>query len=462
MKKLLKKYDIIIVGNGSIGVLSAFLLKIKHPKKKIALLGKKNFAHSASLAAGAMHNVYCEVESNFYQSTLEQSNFEMGIKSRSDWKKIFNKFNLNKVITAKDTFLYLKKGFSDFEIKNFEVACEVANKDNVLKKVSKHEVENFFNGKVNSKNFKCVKIKDEFGFNPNLLVHELLKLSNKIGIDVIFHEVKKIINKDNRYFIDEEYQTKKLVIAAGYGSYEIGKNIFNPVPVVKGVGTAFILQDDYFKKIKSVVRTSNRGGAQCGLHMVPYDRRNGKIYIGAGNYISKEKEPWARTETIKYLIKLLEDELIPRSVIYKSKITTLLGYRPRSVDNYPSIGEVNENLFYISGTYRAGLTWASYIANQVVSWSNGDEADSLLKEYKPDRKIRTWGSLNEACEYYASSRVSNLIEHKLIDNKSKKDLSSKYKELFKFAKNMNFEIVRKKNFNKDFVVDPDCYNYFEK
>ena len=39
MKKLLKKYDIIIVGNGSIGVLSAFLLKIKHPKKKIALLG---------------------------------------------------------------------------------------------------------------------------------------------------------------------------------------------------------------------------------------------------------------------------------------------------------------------------------------------------------------------------------------------------------------------------------------
>ena len=244
MKKLLKKYDIIIVGNGSIGVLSAFLLKIKHPKKKIALLGKKNFAYSASLAAGAMHNVYCEVESNFYQSTLEQSNFEMGIKSRLDWKKIFNKFNLNKVITAKDTFLYLKKGFSDFEIKNFEVACEVANKDNVLKKVSKHEVENFFNGKVNSKNFKCVKIKDEFGFNPNLLVHELLKLSNKIGIDVIFHEVKKIVNKDNRYFIDEEYQTKKLVIAAGYGSYDIGKNIFNPVPVVKGVGTAFILHPE--------------------------------------------------------------------------------------------------------------------------------------------------------------------------------------------------------------------------
>ena len=154
------------------------------------------------------------------------------------------KFNLNKVITADNTFLYLKKGFSDFEKNNFEVACDVANKDNVLKKVSKHEVENFFNGKINSNNFKCVKIIDEFGFNPNLLIHEILKLSIKIGIDIIFQEVKKIVNKNNTYLIDEEYQAKKLVIAAGYGSYEVGKNIFNPVPIVKGVGTAFILQDD--------------------------------------------------------------------------------------------------------------------------------------------------------------------------------------------------------------------------
>jgi glycine oxidase len=458
MNKKKKEYDIIIIGNGSIGILSAFLLKIKHPKKKIAILGKQNFAYAASMAAGAMHNVYCEVESNFYQSTLEQSNFEMGIKSRHDWKKIFNRFNLNKVITADDTFLYLKKGFTDFEKNNFEVACDVANKDNVLKKASKHELENFFNGKINSNNFKCVKINGEFGFNPNLLIHEILKLSSKIGIDIIFQEVKKIVNKKNTYLIDKEYHAKKLVIAAGYGSYEVGKNIFNPVPIVKGVGTAFILQDDYFKKIKSVVRTSNRGGAQCGLHMVPYDRKNGKIYIGAGNYISEEKEPWARTETIKYLIKLLEDELIPQSVIYKSKITTLLGYRPRSVDNRASIGGVNENLFYVSGTYRAGLTWASYIANQVVSWSNGDEPDSLLKEYKPDRKIKTWGSIDEACKYYASSRVSNLIEHNLIN---KKNLSKKYKQLYVFAKNKNLEIIKKKSFDKDFVVDPDCYSYYE-
>ena len=46
MNKEKKKYDIIIIGNGSIGVLSAFLLKIKHPKKKIAILGKQNFAYS--------------------------------------------------------------------------------------------------------------------------------------------------------------------------------------------------------------------------------------------------------------------------------------------------------------------------------------------------------------------------------------------------------------------------------
>ena len=110
------------------------------------------------------------------------------------------------------------------------------------------------------------------------------------------------------------------------------------------------MQNDKLKKFSTVLRTSNRGGAQCGLHIVPYDLNNGEIYVGAGNYVSTEKEPWARTETIKYLLNLLEDEIFSKETLYKSKIKTLLGYRPKSVDNCPSIGAVNENIFYVSGT----------------------------------------------------------------------------------------------------------------
>ena len=41
-----------------------------------------------------------------------------------------------------------------------------------------------------------------------------------------------------------------------------------------------------------------------------------------------DNEPWARTETIKYLPRLLEEEIIPKSVIYESTIKTLLDIGP--------------------------------------------------------------------------------------------------------------------------------------
>ena len=71
----MKKFDLAIVGNGMVGVLTAFLLKNKFPKKKICLIGNKYFTHSASHAAGAMHAVFFEIDKTFYNSKLKQSNF---------------------------------------------------------------------------------------------------------------------------------------------------------------------------------------------------------------------------------------------------------------------------------------------------------------------------------------------------------------------------------------------------
>ena len=128
MKNNLKSFDIAILGNGIIGFLSAIIIKDKFPNKKVAIIGNDNFKYSASLAAGAMHNVYCEIENDFNNSLLEQSNFEMGIKSREEFKKIFKKFKFIDIITAKDTLFYIKNESSEFEKKNFFVACNIAKK----------------------------------------------------------------------------------------------------------------------------------------------------------------------------------------------------------------------------------------------------------------------------------------------------------------------------------------------
>ena len=234
------------------------------------------------------------------------------------------------------------------------------------------------------------------------------------------------------------------------------------MPVLKGVGSAFLLKNDFFKNFNHVIRTSDRGGAQCGIHLVPYNKKRGEVYLGAGNYISNEEEPKARAETLRYLINTIENELVPKNVIYKSTCETFFGYRPRSLDKYPSIGPVNDNIFYISGTYRSGLTWAAFIANQVLKWLENNKVDDLLKIYKPDRELNTYGTLNKACNHYAKSRVSNLIEHEILNSKNKKKCNHLFKKLYNFSKNQNTEIVKKYNLKKNFIVDPDCYIFWKK
>ena len=238
-----------------------------------------------------MHAVFCEIEQNFNKSKIEQSNFEIGLKSKALWKEIFKKNNLNDTITSNDTLFYLKDKCSDFEKKNFETACEIANNHKVLEKTSKSELDKIFNGNIKYKKLRCFKIKNEFSFNPANLTAKLLDISKKNKLSLIHEDVEGVIIKNKKYLLNKKYLTDKLIVTGGYNSCKIVENIFKPVPIIKGVGTALILKNDYFKKINSVIRTSNRGGAQCGLHLVPYNKERGEIYVGAGNYVSPDDEP---------------------------------------------------------------------------------------------------------------------------------------------------------------------------
>ena len=54
------------------------------------------------------------------------------------------------------------------------------------------------------------------------------------------------------------------------------------------------------------------------------------------------------------------------------------------------------------------------VSYQILNWSENKKIDSLLDQYSPNRPIKTWGKIDDACKYFASSTVSNLLEHKII------------------------------------------------
>jgi len=204
------------------------------------------------------------------------------------------------------------------------------------------------------------------------------------------------------------------MIAAGAFLEDLIPSSSIGIPIYHAVGTAMSLDrcPIGFDSFKFVVRTPNRGGAQCGVHIVP--RSAGRYYLGAGNYLAKNN-PEHRPETIRYLIDTCESEIFGRDTMYSARAELLLGSRPKSLDGYPVVGPLNNfnGIFVATGTYRIGLSLAPVIAQEFTNWIiGGGDVVAKYKNWNPERRPISYGSIEHAKKYYSDSRISNLIEHR--------------------------------------------------
>jgi len=461
-------YDIAIIGNGIIGTLAAFELKKKNSLVKICLIGPENRNFSATTAAGAMNAVYGEVEENFDNSIHAKRDFQIGLNARKKWISLLKNKQEN-LVYCKDTIFYANKNGTSFERKNFEKAIEIAKKYKCLSGLTKAQIKNIFCGEILYDQFDVFKFKGEFCINP-INLFKVLDNENK-QIKKINLFCKKINFKNNKFYItlynEEVICSNKLLMSAGSETSKLLNDVCKVIPIVKGVGTALVikLQKSHFLK-NFVVRTTNRGGAQCGLHIVPY--LDGQFYIGAGNYVDDfdfNKLLYSgldfRTETVKWLIETAEKEILGKKPIYSSKFKILQGFRPKSIDGLPLIGNTkgNKNLFVASGTNRVGFTFAPEIVDEILNWFFEKDKNDLFKYYAPDRKIQSWGTLNDAKKYFSESIYSNLVEHNIINIKNEKHKINKLKELENSALILNLHVNKKLGIRKkNFTIDPDCYS----
>ena len=458
-------YDITIVGNGIIGTtITAELLK-KFPQKKILLVGPIQKSNSASLAAGAMHAVFGEVEHTFNNNVIEKEIFKFGLYSRELWKKVFKDFKMKNIITSNDTILYCHKNRNLFEIKNFNAAVKVATKYNVISDISNTQLKKYFDGFLNYKEFNAVKLNGEFSFNIINLFKNLEKfIKSKDNYTYINSLVSKVDYQKNLFTIYTKdkivIKSKKVIVTAGFGSSEIDFSFFNPIPLIKGVGSAFLINlpsKNFFNG--HVIRTSNRGGSSCGLHIVPYDKNN-NFYVGAGNYLSDKKFPLHRLETFNYLNNLLSNELINKKNLYKSNFYPILGYRPISIDKIPSIGGIKniDNFFYISGFNRVGLTLASYLSKVAQDWIDGKKLEKNLSYFNPDRTINNYSSEKKSLNDYIELNMANLNEHSILNQNNKVFFYNKLKKNF-YIKNKKAKF--KSNININFPPDTLGLNFIK-
>lgn len=459
----MRKFDLILIGNGILATFSAIKIKKKFPKLSVAIVGPRQRTYSASIAAGAMHAAFCEVEDTFHSLQRDRDIFHVALKARPLWREFLSENDLEQVITADSTVMYRRLNGTPFEKANFESACSIALEHKALADVEDSELEKIFCGNLNPSDVEAKKFVGEFAIDTALLFEKCTLLLEKMGVTYFPLTADRITSSASSVNVqlsnEETISAEKVIVAAGTASGKILPQPLKMVPIYHAVGTAMVLDSapHSYSQLKYVIRTPNRGGAQCGMHIVP--RNFGKFYLGAGNYLSNV-EPAHRVETIRYLIDICETELYGKQIVYNAKAELLLGSRPKSVDGFPVMGSFKEmpNIYVATGMYRIALTIAPVVADEILQWYETGKAADTYSNWSPSRDLHSYAPIDVAVKYYSESRISNLIEHGILKIEQTSAIEEKKQELQSIARKLNTEIINLHNLPQSFVVDPDMYS----
>ena len=451
-----KKFDIAIIGNGIIGTMLAF--KLINSKKKICIIGSSNRKGSASVASGAMLNVFGEIDYGKKNDNYINKKIKIGIVAQKKWLQLKKKLNKT-IFTADDTIIYKSKNATYLEkicfnnIKNYGIL----NNRIVLK----HKKLSFFKRNKNLRISDCFLIKGEGAVDSKKIFQFFDKKIFKSKNIKVFDDEALNINKNNNIklkFSKKILSTNKIIICAGAFSKTIKTNFKNKIiDLYYGIGSAYEIFDVnkiLEKKIpkRTVIRSPNKGST-CGIHIVP--RTKGQYYLGAGSYISHLPNYNFRLGTLAYLFNAAQNELFGKMT--KLECKPVLGFRPFSFDGQPMIGEFNKDIFVATGTKRDGLTLSPAITDDIINWINKKKLQYIDPAWKPDRNPISFFNQKYSTKVYTDNKIAGLLEHKDI---KKKDITIVKKQLNKESNKFHKRIRRIKKLKKNFAIHPELLNTF--
>ncbi len=414
------KVDVAVVGNGALGMMSAIQVALEFPNWSVCIVGEASRPYSASTAAGAMVNVYAEIEHlPPSQLALGEKLLELGKSSSLKWRRFLEQTQGEQVKTADDTLVVLKNNAFDFESKNFGAMADRVMADGVGRLETPENLQ-YFAGERSRTFSSVLRILGEFAMDSNALISHLDNVARALGIRSVGTSASQVncdsstIELANGPLINYSYA----VVAAGAFTEQILPAGTGMMEMFQGIGTALVVakMPEGSSRPNEVVRTVNRGGAQCGVHLVPL--RGQSLYIGAGNTVTRVKKPNIRFETVSYLLSTVETEFYGRGVGYQFEGKIRVGLRPRSRDGFPLLGPLKlfQNIFVATATNRAGLTWAAEIAENVSRWLRGQSFSDCMEGWEPDRESLLLGSKSELVNHYVESRVGAALEHRTVVN----------------------------------------------
>ena len=426
-----KTFDVIIVGNGALGMTLARSLARTTRDTRIALVGPAQRPGSASLTAGAMINVWAELESDTFDNVAASARFELPRRARELWPA-------HAAALAEESGLPIDIAWGTYVINSgkgtavedaaFTTMLDQLGLQNIAHEVVKPGDATFLDPDPAARPLRIVKIPDG-RVDSRQVITALDTILNRHRTLTRFDHAAVALSIDAAGIKQIELSTgdkitaPQVVLANG----TFAQDLIDQVPSLQrsvprllyGAGSALDIEFPAWcqryawsipaplRDLDCVVRTMDRGGA-CGLHLIPLG--DARYYFGSSSGVWTEPELYPRIHAIGWLINGLKSEF-HHSFFHATVKLRGPGFRPVSMDTFPLLGESElKGIWFLNGMKRDGFTCAPYLANELTK-AMASEAHTLPMMFQPSRKLISYRTRPQAIEAAIQAAIGGEIMH---------------------------------------------------
>ena len=414
-----REFDLAIIGNGAIANALALQFSERHREARVAVIGPAPRPGCASLAAGAMLNVFAELEAGALDYPVARAKFDAAVAASKLWEGHLALLNgrlksVPPVRIQQGTHVVQNAVTDRLDDRNFAAIIGYLEEyKERFRHVDPAEIEGI-KPTPQARPLRAILLEDEGAVSSRHLHRAYDEaFARSPQITVIDAAVERLVPGDRLHGLElgggTSVRAKHVVIAAGTRSQQFVKQLGLEARIprlVLGVGVSLILKAQG-EVPRRVFRTPNRGLA-CGVYAVPYPDNH--CYVGATNYICPWEVPLPRAQAVHYLLQAAMEQV--NTDFYKSEIAkTIVGYRPTTLDTYPLFGQLSvERVWMATGTKRDGFHMSPKIALELIGAIESG-AQPFEGTFRPERALILEAPREVAIERAVAHIISTGYQH---------------------------------------------------
>ncbi|MFB7178590.1 NAD(P)/FAD-dependent oxidoreductase [Streptomyces sp. NPDC056257] len=392
--------DVLVIGDGVLGMSLAFALADSSPRPRIALVGRDDPAHpAASAAAGAMLGVVGEITASSLRTANSRARTALTLAAARRWPAWRERIHATGRSAAgarlrledgfgRGTFVLLNGASGRLDDESFAAMHAYAEQiGEPVESVDPADIPHYRPYEADRAT-RAIYLPNEGYLDARRWLALLGSALDALpGVRRYRSRRPTPVPDDHRYIIDlgdRRIAADRVVIAAGVWSARIAQG-FRPglhiLPVISGAGTALRVRSN--TPYRAVLRTPNRSFA-CGLHTVP--QADGSIYLGATNNVTLSPDRLGTLSNLHYLSQCMTGQF-HENLATASVEQIHFGNRPIGIDAYPLLGATTApGCWMATGTYREGLNCSPVIAEEIAADILNLPSENLLSaQFSPER-----------------------------------------------------------------------------